>query len=329
MHAYHLAELAGWLALQAPSMDEHGELPALLADQYWTNSKCRAQRWQSALRMFDSDIEAANQRLNDDQAPVHDPWPALSIVAEEIIFSELLTRIWSAVISQHELKRNQNSEGDNNDLSAIAHGVLIGQIEARNRVCRMILNAPRWADDISDRLNKIRNMAERWTDLLLSQLDSIEAARPFAFDEKRLLDFYCDRTGVSVEVQQRANQLLLNSLSQDLKSVASEFPANPDANRKIVYGVLACFANDSQAMCVLPSNIWNLKLDANHANQQQLVDQFDHGYTTPKPHNVLQPSGDATVTNNLSASSAAPNQSNPATDPAPVEAGYRRGFSAN
>ena len=283
MHAFHLAELAGWLAIHEPSMNAHGELPALLADQYWVNSKCRAQRWQTSLRLFQSDIESCNLELNDNLAPAHDPWPALSIVAEEIILSEMLTRVWSAVLAQHELRQEGEASeaGDpapataRGDLSAIAHGVLIGQIEARNRVCRMLLEAPRWAGQVAERVNALRKTSERWTDLLLSQLGSIEAAKPFAFDEKRVVDFYCERSAVSRDVQNKASQLLLSSLSHDLKAVASRYPANPDTNRKIAYGVLACFANDSLAMCNLPASLWNTRMEAWQANHAQLIEEAD------------------------------------------------------
>jgi len=268
MHAFQLAELAGWLSLQAPSLTSHEGLATLLADRYWVVSKCRSQRWQTAIRMFADDIEASNQKLNEPKPNEHNPWPALNIVAEEIMFSEMLTRVWSAVIAQHDKREGSD------DLSVYAHGVLISQIEARNRVFQLILSAPKWAEEITEQMNQIRRSVERWTDLLLSQLESVEAAKPFAFDEKRLLDFYCDRKTVDDQVRRRANQLLVASLTTDLKSLAGRFPANPDLNRKIASGILACFPNDPLASGCLPNSVWMMQLDSFHSNANELIEEL-------------------------------------------------------
>ena len=91
----------------------------------------------SVKRMFADDLER-----DDDQ---HNPWPAISIVAEEIILSEMLTRVWSAVITQ------KSSNDQQSEFASIAHSILIGHVEARNRAFRILLDIPHWAKPTAEK----------------------------------------------------------------------------------------------------------------------------------------------------------------------------------
>ena len=62
----------------------------LSVSRYWAASKIRLQRWITTLKMFENDVRNPEQN--------HDPWPALEIVVQEILYSELLTRVWSATV---------------------------------------------------------------------------------------------------------------------------------------------------------------------------------------------------------------------------------------
>ena len=260
MHASQLAELGGWLTLQSQSID-HEQLALMLADQYWAESKCRSQRWNNALRMFAKDLET--------DEPSHNPWPAISIVTEEIIFSELLTRIWSAVLTQ-----NDNQSESAKDVFAIAHGILIAHVESRNRAFKLLLSTPKWAEPTAEKLNQLRRSVERWTDILLSQLPNRQAARTFAFCEKRFDDFAANDENVSENVKQQARQLLASSLSADLKRLASRFPANPEMNRRIADGILACLPNDPFATTELPNSAWLLQVQSYQKNTEELLQQL-------------------------------------------------------
>ena len=80
MHSSQLAELGSWVATHSGNL-VYGEQdqPMLVATSYWTASKLRIQRWVTALKMFEKDIEDSNKG--------HDPWPALEIVVQEILMS--------------------------------------------------------------------------------------------------------------------------------------------------------------------------------------------------------------------------------------------------
>jgi hypothetical protein len=206
--------------------------------------------------------------LNHTEDMQHNPWPAIRIVAEEIIFSELLTRVWSAVIAQSESKK----PGD--DLSAIAHSVLIGHIESRNRVFQLLLQIPKWAEPTAENINRMRRVTERWTDLLLSQLPDSSVSAAFAFDEKRMREFHRDQKMMNIPERRQANNLLAGSLSADLKRVGSRFPANPDLNRKIAAGIMACYPRDPFAAGSFSQSTWSVQIESLQTNAQMLIDQL-------------------------------------------------------
>ncbi len=260
MHASQLAELGGWLTLQSQSID-HEQLALMLSDRYWSASKCRSQRWDNALRMFAQDLELENS--------THNPWPAISIVTEEIIFSELLTRVWSAVLTQ-----NSDQSESSKDIFAIVHGILIAHVESRSRAFKLLLSVPKWAEPTAEKLNQLRRSIERWTDMLLSQLPNRQAARIFAFCEKRFDDFAASDQPIPNDVKQKAQKMLAASLSTDLQRLASRFPANPELNHKIADGILACLPKHSFAMMELPKSVWMLQIQSYQKNTEDLVQQL-------------------------------------------------------
>ena len=86
MHASQLAEIGSWVAIHSSNLIYgQQDQPMLVASNYWTSSKIRLQRWVTALKMFEQDIQHPQHG--------HDPWPALEIVVHEILVSELLTRV--------------------------------------------------------------------------------------------------------------------------------------------------------------------------------------------------------------------------------------------
>ena len=176
MHSSQLAELGSWVALNSGNL-VYGEQeqPMLVATSYWTASKIRLQRWVAALKMFGQDFENPKQG--------HNPWPALEIVVQEILMSELLTRVWSATVLTHDWYHQKD------ELHGLAHSVHISHIEAKNRAIRILLNGRSANEAAFDRMNKLRRRVERWTDMFLGQLPNGKQSSVFGFDRKRVIDF--------------------------------------------------------------------------------------------------------------------------------------------
>ncbi|MEM9942819.1 MAG: hypothetical protein AAF939_14745, partial [Planctomycetota bacterium] len=230
MKACQLAEIGCWIATHSESFIQGSEdQPRLIVTSYWKSSKLRVQRWFTALKMFEQDFER-----ND---PNHDPWPALEILIEEILISELLTRVWTAAVIQHD------SYHGSDELSGPANSVYISHMEARNRAFRIMIRGRANSEKTFDRLNKLRHRIERWTDLFLGQLPMVEVAADYGFDKNRVTDFHQENLDSGVSVHQFRQKVFASSFNSEMLA-DSKIAANPDLNREIASGILACFPQD-------------------------------------------------------------------------------------
>jgi len=227
MHATQLAQIGSWIAVHAPTLIfGNSSPPELVSVDYWTVSKCRIQRWVSALEIFEQDLKSG--------LTSHDPWPAITTVVEEVLVSEFLTRIWSTAVMAHDTYQ------ETDELYGLAHSVHISHIEARNRALRMLLGSRAQNEKEFDRLNVLRRKIERWTDVFLARVTDVAIAKLFAFDEKRVVDFHEEIEHMSPVSHNRRNQILIASFAADLSSFESQWAANPELNSKISSSLLAC-----------------------------------------------------------------------------------------
>jgi len=261
MHANQLAELGSWVATNSGSLVYgENEQPMLVASNYWTASKIRINRWLTALKMFDQDFSEPSKP--------HDPWPALSIVVQEILMSEMLTRLWAATVLTHDLFHQSD------ELHGLAHSIHICHIEAKNRAIRVMLEGQSFNEEAFEKMNRLRRRMERWTDLFLGQLPSAETASKFAFDPKRVIDFNREqRESVGPEFVTR-QKILTASFTTEMLREAIPYAANPDANRDIAAGILNCFPADRFDSYGLPKSIRTIWLEKSQADTQLLVDRL-------------------------------------------------------
>ena len=278
MHATQLAEIANWAAFNAIRLTSGtSALTAASCHEYWSQSKCRQNRWMTALKMFEQDVRS--QRSN------HDPWVAMEIVIQEILLSELLTRVWSAAMVAHD------SSHATHELSCIAHSIHIGHVEAKNRAIRLLLNDPAVSPKTFDRLNCLRRKVERWTDLLLAQLPDINSAAKFAFQSNRVKDFREENRDCSHGAERTRRMLYAASQSEDFNRVAVKFAANPEINRRIAAGVLACFPADRFDSFGMPKSIQLIWMEKNSDETQLLINHLtalDYSVTANSPDDATQ-----------------------------------------
>jgi len=242
MHASRLAELGSWIAANSGALIYGSQdQPLLVASSYWMASKKRSQRWLTAIKMFEKDIQ--------NPQPNHDPWASLEIVIQEVIQSELLTRVWSATVLSHDWYRSSD------ELRGLAHSTHLCHTEVKNRALRLMLACQDQHVETVERLNTMRLRIERWTDVFLGQLPFKDIAIQFAFDAKRVADFHSERQealGTEMETRQRVFQA---SFASDLLRNQTRFPANPGPNQDIATGILACFPIDRFNSLELPQSL--------------------------------------------------------------------------
>ncbi|MDG2183112.1 MAG: hypothetical protein P8L78_15590 [Mariniblastus sp.] len=261
MHASQLAELGSWIALHAGNFI-YGEnhQPSLAATNYWTASKVRLQRWVAALKMFEQDFANCD--------PGHDPWPAFEIVVQEILLSELLTRVWSATVITHDWYHQQD------EMHGVAHSVHVAHIEAKNRAIRILLHARPQNEAVFDRLNRLRRRVERWTDMFLGQLPNGEKASVFGFDRSRVLDFNREQDdALESEIVMR-QRVIAASFSVDVVRDQTPYAANPDLNRELAAGILDFFTADRFDSNSMPKSTRMIWMEKAQIDTQLLLDEL-------------------------------------------------------
>lgn len=261
MHASRLAELGSWVALNSGNLVYGAQdQPILVATSYWTASRKRIDRWVMALKMFENDF--------DDPTPGHHPWAALEILVQEILVSELLTRVWSATVLMHDWYHKAD------ELHGLAHSIHLSHMEVKNRALRVMLRGQASDEDAFDRLNVLRRRIERWTDVFLGQLPFCDQAVAFGFDRKRVTDFHREqRETLGPEFQTR-QRILASSFSADFARKQNPYVANPDLNHDVAAGVLACFPGDRFDSNGLPKSVQAIWLEKAHHDTQMLVDHL-------------------------------------------------------
>ncbi|MEL7497859.1 MAG: hypothetical protein AAFN77_09630 [Planctomycetota bacterium] len=261
MHASRLAELASWVAVNSGNLiygDQ--DQPMLVATSYWTASKKRLQHWVTALKMFERDFE--------DPTPGHRPWNALDIVIQEIFVSEMLTRIWSATVLMHDWYHQAD------ELHGLAHSVHLSHVEVKNRALRTMLKGQADDEATFDQLNGLRRRMERWTDVFLGQLPFGEKSAQFGFDKKRVADFHREqRESVGPEFEMR-QRVLVSSFAEDISKGLRPYAANPDLNRDVAAGILACFPADRFDSIGMPESVKLIWIEKAHSETQMLVDHL-------------------------------------------------------
>ena len=260
MHASQLAEIGSWVAVHAANLVFGRQQPELCAsNEYWVASKCRLQRWVTALKMFEQDI------ANPDED--HDPWPALQAVVEEILLSEFVTRVWAASVLCHD--QYHGSE----EMHGLAHSTFVSHIEVRNRATRILLAGQADNEEVFDRINLLRRKLERWTDLFLAQLPNLRSAQQMAFDPERVADFYQERRQEEGAHVVRRQQILMASFAAELEGF-SQYAANPAFNRQIASGIMACFPSDRFDSTGLPKSARMLWMEKSQNDTQLLVEEL-------------------------------------------------------
>lgn len=261
MHACRLAELGSWIASNSGALIYGKEDQSLLvASSYWVASKNRSQRWITAIKMFEKDIQ--------NPQPNHDPWASLEIVIQEIIQTELLTRVWSATALSHDWYRRSD------ELLGLAHSVYLSHSEVKNRALRLMVECENKHAETVGRLNALRIRIERWTDVFLGQLPFKDIAIQFAFDKSRVSDFHAERQEALGEAMKTRQHVFQMSFTEDLQRSQTRYPANPGLNKNIAAGILACFPTDRFDSLELPKSIQLVWIEKTQHDTQMLVDHL-------------------------------------------------------
>lgn len=210
----HVGEVAAVVAKNADQVlaaPHCLDSPALTT--YWTSSRRRADLWQYCL---DDALEASRR----DQPLGKHTVQSISTVISEVLATELVTRLWSAVLIGHERLHAKRQE-------PLARRVLNDHLTARRTSLRLLTHPIALPSSQIVALDRIRQRAERWTDCLLATLPEVCSPEEFAFSNERFREFAED-TDIVTRLSTRFSGWHLLALSL---RVASDGRADADQTR--------------------------------------------------------------------------------------------------
>jgi hypothetical protein len=235
MHASDLVELAALVSAEAPAAFRRGgRFSSAGADAYWVASKCRLDRWARQLK-------SGSDERTSLAACEH---PACLSTCLEVLISEILTRVWAAAAIAADRR------GETSELAPVAQSILFGHHEARVTVLNFIAadlkGRPGSRQRQAQRLDRVRRVSERWTDLLLAPLSAFCDLEAIAHDPARVRDFAEDRIDDRESpTGDRARAILNASLHSAFQRFSAWPSRNADLNSQIAAAILTCLNLDS------------------------------------------------------------------------------------
>lgn len=263
MHARELVDVAGLVALNGPLLicGPHQPTAAPL-EQYWSTSKFRFESWTRALKVYAG--------LSSDQS-VQQPDHRLDVRAalDEIFATEILTRVWSAVLVSGDRRIQANLA------EPIARNVFGSHMEARHQAMALLAHDDSLGVKQAAIVNRLRRRAERWTDMLIGGLLHLSDVREFAVEADRAEEFAVDldQSGGPAGGSQ-AWRMALVSMRNAFQHGMSVAAANPDANARITASILGCFPGELFDSTGMFHSLWMTRLNAQATDAQGLISEL-------------------------------------------------------
>ena len=263
MHVRELAQLAAVVAVQAPGFARLGAIvPQAAIEQYWVASKCRIDRWVRLLKRM---ADAADQWPK----PAALAWPRVLPALEEILVSELLSRLWTSAAVAHDENRSDEN------LAPIARNIWLSHLDARRRLLQFMADGKAIEPEQAEPLDRLRRRIERWNDMLLAHLSPLIDTSEFAYEAPRARDFADDLApNATAEERQLACQIVQASLAASLGDSLHDRSPNADLNRKIGAAILACLPSDLLSAGAVANSLWLERMTRTATGAQEMIDEL-------------------------------------------------------
>ncbi len=229
MHVVELAKLAAVMAHHGPALlYRHASVPPEAVSCYWTASRQRLDLWHHTLIRFN---RAEN---NENPNCMRHWWQEHHGVLEEILVSELLTRVIAAIADGTDRTAGRD------EFSPIAQAIYLSHLEARNRVQTLILDRRGCSVTDAIRLNRLRRVIERWIDILIGQLAGYDRALVrYGINVDRTSCHANDYDWQATSPQRETTAWLVRaSLADSIRRKVAKQASLPQANKSIADSVL-------------------------------------------------------------------------------------------
>lgn len=265
MHVAHLADLAAVLAHHGPAMlARRAPIPPEAITAYWTASRNRLDLWHQVMTRFN------RVKASGDYFRMRCWWTEHMSVLEEILASELLTRVIAA------LGDSVDRRAGTDECSPITQAIHLSHLEARNRVQWAILDRRGCSVTDAVRLNRLRRVTERWIDALIGGL---------AAHDHELLHYGMDATRTQSHAQSARESctppardtvawLTRAAMTEGFRQHLSARVSLPQANRAVADSVLLMIRADMFDSVGVLKSLWMHRIENNANQTDQMIEEF-------------------------------------------------------
>ena len=229
MHATRLVELAAIVVGQNCLMcQQEVDANFWAADQFWVLHRARINEWSRTLQHCDS------LKPRTDEGDSIAFWKHAKPIIEEVLYAEVCTRIWCAMLSTIEEQRHPG------ELDPIARSVFISNLEARRKVLRLILYSKGLPHIGTTVVNELRLACETWTDYMLAELPILKIAQQYCFDRLRIKRIHSSGQHRNLKSSATKRQARMLSLHYQLATAPLSPAICAELNSEIAAVILSC-----------------------------------------------------------------------------------------
>lgn len=265
MHSVLLVDLAAVVSEHGPTiLYGRNTLAPEALTQYWSATHACFGLWHQAMARYSRVEKSGNQRAIDAW------WSDHTALMEEILVSEILTRVVAA------LGAGMDERSSEEEISPVTHAILLNHLEASNRVHQIILKAQCTTATKAERLNRVRQGIESWTDVLIGRM-SIRNSAPvqYAIDPERANEYAEEASLQGHGVTRRTSNALMNIAMRDMISqrMSSE-PALPAANREVSRSVMLMLRPELFDSVGALKSLWMHRLENSADQTDRMLDEL-------------------------------------------------------
>lgn len=285
MHCVLTADLASLLSEHGPAIIRGRSVfaPQGVAG-YWAASRSRFELWHQTMARYRHAEKSGEFHV------LRDWWRDHVVVLEEVLVSEILTRVIAALAATIE------SSTGIEETSPVTHAVHTSHMEARNRVQQIMLYGRGNSIEDAVRLNRLRQSVERWTDAMIGRM-AIQSTQTlqYAFDPVRAAHYSEDMRRIGRGAARQTAMWLMNASMHDtLSRRTSDRAALPEANRAVSQNVLLMLRPNLFDSLGTLKSIWLHQLESGgvlgdqalgpgHTKSEQ-PDEVTSDWDTEQPH---------------------------------------------
>lgn len=265
MHCILTADLAALISQHGPAIVRAREAvpPSALTD-YWASSRSRFDLWHQTMMRYRNAEKSGNLQA------MRKWWQEHIVVLEEVLVTELLTRVVAALAAGMEL------ESEAEEISPVTHAVYLTHLEARTRVQQIMLRGRGCSVPDAVRLNRLRHAVERWTDAMIGRM-SVDTPRSirYSIDASKAAEYAKEMRYYGHGPSRNMAALLMNAAMHDtLRRRSSVRTALPESNRAVARSVMLMLRPELFDSVGVLKSLWLHRLQTDTDGADRVLDEL-------------------------------------------------------